>query len=139
MRRLFAAILLAATLAASGNAEQSEEEAPANRELVIDTVKMFSAHMNYTMTEAERTVCAGKNGKVSRRGFLNAETCIVPYADAGKSCTNYDQCQGRCLWEGRRSPPKGTLVVGQCEATNDFFGCKTFVSDGKIDQSMCFD
>lgn len=69
----------------------------------------------------------------------------IPFADAGRSCTDSDQCVGRCLFDyGRRAyslagdPPAGP-AAGRCEAEEGSLGCRSEVRNGRVQRPVCVD
>ena len=81
--------------------------------------------------------CSAQNGTlqpVCRRQMLQ---CVIAYRDAGKACTDGDQCAGDCLYEGPENP--SGAVTGMCQANSDPCGCKTTIEDGRIARSLCVD
>ena len=63
-------------------------------------------------------------------GRMQTMQCVVSYADAGRRCTDSDQCAGECrVADAGPRPTEGTVVAGQCQATSDRFGCFTRVED----------
>lgn len=83
--------------------------------------------------------CAAAGGSMQPAGALGTPTCIVAYADAGKVCTDGDQCLGDCR------VPYGSqaegAVSGFCQADSNPYGCRTNVENGRIDRSstLCAD
>nr|WP_315049876.1 hypothetical protein [uncultured Brevundimonas sp.] len=89
---------------------------------------------------AEASACAQRGGTLKQVGRLQSWRCVVDYADAGKRCTDGDQCQGDCrLPEGVDVAAPGAPVAGVCQATSDNFGCHTSVEDGKVGVGICID
>ena len=88
---------------------------------------------------ADASDCAARGGKMMQVGRLQTWQCVVSYADAGKRCTDGDQCQGDCRIETTPFPQSGSAAVGQCQAKNTRFGCFTRVEDGKADAALCVD
>lgn len=87
--------------------------------------------------EATEASCAARGGVIQRGGKLQLPTCVTPYADAGKSCTDKSQCQGACIVEGNLEPQSG--VTGQCQKTDRQFGCYAKVENGKTVGAICVD
>jgi hypothetical protein len=87
------------------------------------------------MSLADRTACIAGDGRVERRGRLQAEACIHPFADAGKACTDTSQCQGKCVSTG--NPTDAT--AGQCQADDRLFGCYSEIKGGKAVNTICVD
>jgi hypothetical protein len=83
--------------------------------------------------------CAARGGlmrRVCENGFV---TCVERYADAGKPCTDREQCLGRCLYEVTDSPPPTESVVGVCEHDTNPCGCFNLVVHGKVEPGGCLD
>ena len=82
--------------------------------------------------------CAAQGGEIRRVGRLQAERCVILYADAGRPCTDGSQCQGDCRLEG--SPETAaTPAAGICQADSSPFGCHTTVVDGRPGPTLCVD
>jgi predicted small secreted protein len=79
--------------------------------------------------------CAAQGGEL--RGVCRRQTrqCVVPYPDAGRPCTDGDQCAGDCL------APDGEPghTAGVCQADNDPCGCRFTIEDGRPAQGVCVD
>jgi putative hemolysin len=89
---------------------------------------------------AEAGACAARGGTLKAVGRLQSMQCIMPYADAGKRCTDGDQCQGDCRVEGNNGIAEGRAVsAGVCQVDSDRFGCFTTVEDGKAAATLCVD
>jgi hypothetical protein len=79
--------------------------------------------------------CAAMGGTVREVGLARARACVIPYADAGKRCSDDSECIGRCLieqWEGDHPPVPGDAAAGRCERTNQTFGCSAEIRGGKL-------
>ncbi len=63
--------------------------------------------------------------------------CIVPYADAGKTCTDNAECSGDCL--ATSIVPTGTATTGTCQRDSDRFGCRQEVIGGMGQAALCID
>jgi hypothetical protein len=81
--------------------------------------------------------CSAKGGRMQPVGKAQIPTCVVPYADAGKACTDNSQCEGACILEGNLEA-QGE-VTGQCQKTNRQFGCYAKVVNGKATGAICVD
>ena len=88
---------------------------------------------------ADASACATRGGEMKQVGRLQSWQCVVRYADAGKRCTDGDQCQGDCRVEGNSGLTPGAAVTGVCQATSDRFGCHTPVEGGKAGATLCID
>ncbi len=85
--------------------------------------------------------CAARGGKMLPQGRMQSLQCVVSYADAGKRCTDGDDCQGDCRVEEADGgfPAAGSAVAGRCQATSSRFGCYTTVENGKAEATICVD
>ena len=87
--------------------------------------------------------CEASGGKVTNVGMTGMPACLIPTEDAGKSCRDSSDCEGRCIvddWEGDKPPRIGTKVAGVCEASNLTFGCFAEVRRGRINSVfLCVD
>lgn len=85
--------------------------------------------------------CAAAGGTMQPVCRRQIETCVIAYADAGKPCTDSDQCQGDCRAEPSDRPPalNDTGVKGFCQANSDPCGCYTTIEDGKPARTICVD
>lgn len=84
--------------------------------------------------------CAVRGGRMQPVGRMQTIQCVAPYADAGKRCTDSDQCAGQCrVPDGAARPAQGAAVVGRCQADDNPFGCFTRVEDGKAEATLCVD
>lgn len=84
--------------------------------------------------------CQARGGQMLPQGRMQSLQCVVAYADAGKRCTDGDQCQGSCrIPDVTPAPRAGTAAVGQCQPTSSGFGCYTTVEDGKAEATICVD
>ena len=92
-----------------------------------------------TSGQSTEAACAAPGGAMQRVGRLQSLQCVIRYADAGKRCTDGDQCGGDCLLAEMGSVQAGTAAVGQCAPTSNRFGCATRIEDGKADATLCID
>lgn len=84
--------------------------------------------------------CAARGGKMLPQGRMQSLQCVVSYADAGRRCSDGDDCQGDCrIEEINGTPSAGAAVVGQCQANSSRFGCYTTVEGGKVEATICVD
>ncbi|MBO9559616.1 MAG: hypothetical protein J7515_13685 [Caulobacter sp.] len=81
--------------------------------------------------------CAARGGSMQPVGRLQRPTCVVPYADAGKACSDKADCQGACIAEGNLEAQGAT--TGQCQKTNVQFGCYAKIVNGKATAAICVD
>ena len=88
----------------------------------------------------EAAACAARGGKMLPQGRMQSLRCVVSYADAGRRCTDGDDCQGDCrVEEAAGTPNAGAAAVGQCQANSSRFGCYTTVENGKAEATICVD
>ena len=75
--------------------------------------------------------CEARGGMVAVVGLSIIPSCLIPYPDARRSCSDSAQCEGRCLAVGRVGP--GRTVSGQCEASHatGFEECEIEVRGGR--------
>jgi hypothetical protein len=74
------------------------------------------------------------------QGRMQSVRCVITYADAGRRCTDGDDCAGDCRVEDVANPPAaGANAVGQCQASSSRFGCYTKIEDGKAEATLCVD
>ena len=92
-----------------------------------------------TPGQSAEAACAAQNGTLQRVGRMQSVQCVIAYADAGKRCTDGDQCGGDCLLAEGASVAPGATAAGQCAPTSNRFGCATRVESGKADATLCID
>ena len=81
--------------------------------------------------------CAARGGSMQPVGRMQRPTCVVPYADAGKTCSDKADCQGACIADGNAESQAAT--AGQCQKTNVQFGCYAKIVAGKSTGTICVD
>lgn len=94
------------------------------------------------MSAADRAACEQSGGTVQRRGRIGMEQCVHRFADAGKTCTDTSQCEGKCVASaGAVSPDKPAAgpITGQCQADDKLYGCYAEVVGGKAPAAICVD
>jgi hypothetical protein len=87
-----------------------------------------------------KEACDACNGLWDFHGIGDTETCICPTSDAGKSCTDGQQCEGACIVtdddfeviESGGDVPKG-YYVGHCADYDTTFGCYRDVPPGTLE------
>ncbi len=90
-------------------------------------------------TAEERALCDAAGGEVHRDGLAGFERCTQTYGDAGKSCTDSSDCEGRCEVSGEFSDMGKRGVTGRCQATDSPFGCFQIVENGQATAALCVD
>jgi putative hemolysin len=90
-----------------------------------------------TLSAEDRAMCVSQGGFVERAGILGAERCTMTYSDGGNICIDSSNCQGKCVTGvgGEDS----NAVNGQCQKTNNPFGCYSEVLGGKVQPGLCVD
>lgn len=85
--------------------------------------------------------CAARGGVIDTVGRMQRQVCRVPYADAGKTCSNKSDCTARCILdreEGDAEPGSGK-VAGRCQQYQTQFGCFSEVDGGRVKSTICVD
>ncbi len=85
----------------------------------------------------DAVACAAKGGQLHPVGRMQIPHCIVPYADAGKTCSDNSDCSGDCL--ATSIVPTGTATSGTCQRDSDRFGCRQEVVGGMGQAALCID
>ena len=84
--------------------------------------------------------CAARGGELQPVGRMQSLQCVIKYVDAGKRCTDGDDCLGDCRIEDMASrPQEGAPAVGQCQASSNRFGWFTTVEGGRAEATLCID
>jgi len=78
--------------------------------------------------------CKAQGGSWQPVCMLGSEYCVLSYADAGKSCTDSSQCQGKCLVVSAKIQP-----TGQCQLNNNPCGCFSSMENGQALPGLCID
>jgi putative hemolysin len=88
----------------------------------------------------DAAACAAQGGKMLPQGRMQTVRCVITYADAGRRCSDGDDCAGDCRIEDvADAPAAGANAVGQCQANSSRFGCYTTIEDGKAQPTLCVD
>jgi hypothetical protein len=88
----------------------------------------------------DAAACAAAGGKMLPQGRMQSVRCVITYADAGRRCTDGDDCAGDCrIDDVANAPAAGSNVVGQCQVNSSRFGCYTTVEGGKAEATLCVD
>jgi len=88
----------------------------------------------------DAAACARAGGKMLPQGRMQSVRCVITYADAGRRCSDGDDCAGDCRVGDVANPPAaGANAVGQCQASSSRFGCYTTVEGGKAEATLCVD
>jgi len=88
----------------------------------------------------DAAACARAGGKMLPQGRMQSVRCVITYADAGRRCTDGDDCAGDCrVGDVASTPAAGAPAVGQCQVNSSRFGCYTTVEGGKAEATLCVD
>ncbi len=92
------------------------------------------------MQSAEAGACTARGGTLRPVGRMQSIQCIIRHADAGKRCTDGNQCEGDCRVEGNSGIAEGRPVTsGVCQVDSNRFGCFTTVKNGRAEATLCVD
>jgi len=84
--------------------------------------------------------CAAKGGSWRRICLRGDWSCVMTYKDAGKTCTDGDQCESKqCRFVGDKVPKPGMEAKGACWRNTDPCGCHALIEDGKVESMICID
>lgn len=87
---------------------------------------------------ASEKVCEKHSGQWKRIGKQQKESCVLPASDAGKSCQSSSDCEVACVALNEPVAP-GTATAGVCLESTNLFGCRTYVSGGTAEPTLCVD
>ena len=88
---------------------------------------------------AEAAECTRQDGKYARRGLRGFWVCDRPTKDAGKVCSNSDECEAR-LCVAPKGAAVGTKATGTCFGrTVSLSTCLAGVSNGVVGHTLCVD
>ena len=80
--------------------------------------------------------CAAVGGQWTQLGRTPVKQCLRQTADAGKACSDSEQCEGQCL--APEGSVDGTHVGGSCSVDTNPFGCQQRLRDG-VASTICVD
>lgn len=91
--------------------------------------------------EIDEAACTAQGGVVRQEGLLGLWRCVVPYADAGASCNDASDCEGRCFGRDDVTDYEAEpgAAVGVCEADDSPFGCFAVIEGGDVTPMLCVD
>ena len=94
----------------------------------------------------DKETCEAQKGEWGRFGLSIKEQCNLPTSDAGKTCSNQDECEGACLvdlsQEGQDRVTEQKEIIetnGRCTSWLFTYGCNAYVEDGKVAEILCTD
>jgi len=70
---------------------------------------------------------------------MQKAACVLNFSDAGKSCTDSDQCQGNCYTDPSQGARQGEAATGKCAMNSNPCGCNSRVEDGVATPTLCVD
>lgn len=83
--------------------------------------------------------CTAKGGAFSQQGMLGCYQCVVSYSDAGKTCQDSTDCQGKCKNTGEFIENGAKNQSGQCASDSSPFGCYQTIEKGVAQPAICVD
>src|SRR5262245_51431957 len=90
--------------------------------------------------------CLSKGGNWQQVCLSQRFTCVMPYADAGKSCTDSSQCKGLCMVDMTircdvdkncpelKVPKPGEAASGICQRDDDPCGSFVVIKKGRAQE-----
>lgn len=130
--RFLASVALCALLAACSSAPPASEAAGVAAP-VADSPEAAAAY-----EEARDVDCRAAGGTLQPLGRLQRVQCVIPYTDAGKSCSSKGDCSGQCL--ASANVPEGAVATGTCQRdVSQNFGCRQRIDGGKAQGTICVD
>ncbi|QDG37804.1 hypothetical protein FJN14_04770 [Alteromonas mediterranea] len=104
-------------------------------EQVVDT-SLPLVQQAYSIESEE--VCDKQGGKWEKVGRQQAYACVPPANDAGNACNDSSECEVACVTENNKMEA-GQKASGVCLETTDLFGCRSYVSNGVVEHTLCVD
>jgi hypothetical protein len=96
-----------------------------------------STSPNASVRDAE--ACSNRGGTWRRVCLMGTWSCVMPYRDAGKACSDKKECEGQCRYQGSEQLAPGSPAKGVCQRDSDPCGCFAEVRDGKLQHALCVD
>ncbi len=88
----------------------------------------------------EATACSSKGGAWQPICRMQTLACVMTFTDAGRACTDGDDCSGDCLAAPTAEfGADGEAATGICASNDDPCGCKQKIEDGKATAAICVD
>ncbi|MGE8237745.1 MAG: hypothetical protein ACN6PQ_15840 [Stenotrophomonas indicatrix] len=129
---LFASLALGVLLAACSSTPPASEDA-GTAATVADSPEAAAAY-----EEARDVDCRAAGGTLQPLGRLQRVQCVIPYADAGKSCSSKSDCSGQCLASAEVTA--GAVATGTCQRdVSQNFGCRQRIDGGRAQGTLCVD
>lgn len=128
-------LILSALLMLAGCATTAPETSPSSNSSA--TVAGTTGAADAAAAEVD---CAAVGGTLMALGRLQRVQCVVPYADAGKTCRTKSDCSGQCLGSGDTELVPGTAATGVCQRDiSQNFGCRQRIDGGLAQGTICVD
>ena len=129
--RFLASLALAAVLSACSST-------PPAADTTVQVVTPEIPEATAAYQEARDVDCSAAGGTLQPLGRLQRVQCVIPYADAGKTCSGKRDCSGQCLATGETEA--GVVAAGTCQRdASQNFGCRQRIEDGKAQGTICVD
>ena len=115
---------------------------------IISTFKFIGENVRDVINVPwDKETCEARGGKWGYVGLLREERCNLPTLDAGKVCSNQNECEGACLAdlskeEQDRVTKQKEIIETKGECTSWLLtigSCDAYVEDGKVDSILCVD
>lgn len=138
MRQVIHTTILTLALALAGCVSSANNDLGTEREVLAEAVIPDPQRL----PETDSSRCEAMGGNVQTVCRLGLPTCVLPYSDAGKSCSDSAQCKGSCwladLKQGESIRP-GELAIGECQSDSNICGCHFEILGGIIQPGICVD
>ena len=107
-----------------------------------DIMTTINPNFDVTPGASEAEACEEEGGVWGEFGTPAKEMCNIKTSDAGKTCTDSDQCEGYCVTKSSgknwiKNASGELQVQGQCDDYRYPNGCRVFVESSKIDGNSC--
>lgn len=83
--------------------------------------------------------CLAKGGTYIKQGRLQMYRCVMQFSDAGKSCSDSANCQGKCTSSDTSIAAGTSNVTGICATNDSPFGCHQSIEGGVAKGFLCVD
>jgi hypothetical protein len=132
--------LIAAFVCLTGCGAKPPEKISTLKEIVqlAATVDTSLPLVQQAYSIASEKLCKKHSGQWERIGKQQKESCVLPASDAGKSCQSSSDCEVACVALNEPVAP-GTATAGVCLESTNLFGCRTYVSGGTAEPTLCVD
>ena len=80
--------------------------------------------------------CMRVGGEWTQLGRAPVKQCLRQTTDAGKACSDSQQCEGQCI--APEGTTEGAETGGACSVDTNPFGCQQRVRDG-VAMTICID